>query len=231
MKSMEAALAALRRHLKTKDLPLHDAIHECGISPEREDYPVELVRGGLNMQQEPLQLVRFLRLLNSEKVKSIVEIGICDGGDIIVVIEYLASLGRDVMVWAIDPAPRPSFYRYVNACDPGSFWGVKVDIKVFPFNSSQWPFGLEKIPHFDLGIVDGNPTIASRTEDMKNISKVCTIMAVHDLAQLWECRAAWDANAMELGTNHLLIMDQQPSVETTRHPICGYGVLWTKNKL
>jgi len=234
MRTMEMALVEFRRHLKVKDISLYDSICDCQINPILiNGYPIELhsmmKEGGLALMQEPLQFTRLLRLAQAHDVKSFIQIGIGDGGDFILLVEYLASIGRNVTSWAIDPNVTPQFYRYVHDCDPGAFWGVTVEIKIIPFHPNQFPFGL-KIPRFDLGIVDSEHGHEIRRANMMRLDSCSDMLAVHDVSEIQTVMAAWNEYRATSGRRWSLINDQQPSVEITNKPICGYGILWPKDK-
>lgn len=241
MLSFAEGLRRLRQHLRngTGFERLIRAYEVSGLRERSqvqpiESYPRELLPfmdGGLAMQQDPLQLAKFVSHLLINGVRSFVEVGIADGGDFIAIVETIASTGRPIRAWAVDPFQSLAVANWIENHHPGEFWKNKhVELHTVWKPSADFPWSDQPFPEvLDVAILDGDQSEVALRKDVEVYSQAAKTIVIHDVCNSWcpDVVKVWGELKRDLWNKYDVVefLAQRPSVRRSGKTHFGFGLL------
>jgi hypothetical protein len=125
-------------------------------------------RFGPGLWQIPGQLAGALVYLSAQPIRSVLEVGTCDGWTSSVMAAYLRRFNPDLRFVTVDIAGRFSAHRRVNALAPIEYHG----------SASAEDF---KNEHFDLVFIDGNHDYEWVAGDYDLVGRAASLCMFHDI--------------------------------------------------
>jgi cephalosporin hydroxylase len=180
-------------------------------------------------QQNQQELDAFVKLLKNEKIASFLEIGSKFGGVIWAVAKIMPPASKIVSVdWANQPWGRSDSVQSLKACFQ-ELKAVGHDAHLLDGDSTA-PEIVEKVyalGPFDACFIDANHTLPYVTKDWNNYSKICKLVAFHDISA-WRPNNDWRGRIpIEVPMLWNEIKKDHRHVEIKLDPRDnGIGVLW-----
>jgi hypothetical protein len=172
---------------------LQRVIAEAGLNGEfAGDWPPELHKYlgvGLNIWQYPIQFADYLIFLSRFKVNNYLEIGVRDGGTMVMTVEYLSRFHPVKEAIGVDIAMNFPSVDAARAFNPvySTVWCSSQTDKFKKFMECY---------HFDMVLVDGDHSVVGMNNDFNNAkASGAKLIACHDIRNFGmtdECVKGWE---------------------------------------
>ncbi len=171
--------------------------------------------------QYPIQFNRYLVDLSRLKIRSYLEVGVRHGGTFVTTVEYLNKFHPLDCAVGIDIMPCPTIAEYQKVNSRSGF--VRLNTQ-----TSQFPDFLEKLPPFDLVLIDANHEENECRNEFVAVQNKANIIVFHDIDNI-------DFLGVKIVWNEVKNMDEYDCYEYTEQypdigPFMGIGMAIRKDR-